>query len=53
MAIYLSRRNKINNLGDIDATSILKRMITETDFVFFMLTNNAEEMWRFENVLCS
>ncbi len=59
MAIYLSRKNKLENLVGVDVTLIFRCMLRarlKTNFSFFTLTNNIEEfekMWCFKQVLCS
>ena len=59
MAIYLSWRNKLEGLLDVDAPIVFKRMLKarlKTDFGFYFLTNNVEEfekIWCFKQVLCS
>nr|XP_043872337.1 major histocompatibility complex class I-related gene protein-like isoform X2 [Solea senegalensis] len=58
LAIYVSRRNKVENSLDVDCQQIYVRMIKtriKTDFVFFHSTNNTEEFletWGVKDVLC-
>ena len=57
MAIYLSRRNKLENSLDVDAATLFLRMVKarlHVDFSFYRTTNNVEEfsnIWSINNVL--
>lgn len=59
MAIYLSRRNKIEESLDFDINTVFVRMVKarlKVDFDFYSTTNNVEEfinIWCLKNVLCS
>ncbi len=59
MAIYISRRNKIDGSLDCDASTLFVRMIKarlKVDFDFYKSTNNVEELisiWCYKDVLCS
>ncbi len=59
MAIYISRRNKVDGSLDCDASTLFVRMIKarlKVDFDFYKSTNNVEEfilIWCYKDVLCS
>ncbi len=58
MAIYMSRRNKIEESSDCDVNTVFVRLLKarlKIDFDFYKSTNNIEEfrnIWCFKNVLC-
>lgn len=52
MAIYVSRKNKLGDSLDVDATLIYKQMLKarlKTGLIFFVLSNNVVE---FKNIWC-
>ena len=59
IAIWLSRKNKINGLQKEDAAVIFQRHViarVRVEFEFFKLTRNVEvfvNKWDIDNVLCS
>ncbi len=59
MAIYISRRNKVDGSLDCDASTLFVRMIRarlKVDFDFYKSKNNVEEfifIWCYKDVMCS
>lgn len=59
MAIYISRRNKVDGSLDCDASTLFVRMMKarlKVDFDFYSSINNIEEfifIWCYKDVLCS
>lgn len=59
MAVYMSRRNKIEGSSDIDVVCIFKKMLKarlKIDFNYYSLVSDLEKfsnIWCYKDVLCS